>query len=404
MVRGKEEVAFQDGVSEPSLTEEDTKLFNLVKKSEKYYVRPVNDNQPNDRLWLVIRSIKDGYVIKRHDILKLGRMKFKVKEFRTESEYFEGEHKETSPHKGFEEIHEVREPDSEDVMCRFCWIGDQTEENPIIGSCRCDGSIKYIHFNCLKLWLDSQVSKKNDTDCHSTLNWKKFECELCKLSYPYTFMFKGKRWNLVDLKRPTDKDTPYIILESLNSEKNSSRTIHTVVINTDRNVFSLGRGHDSDLRINDISVSRKHANIEYKDGKFYFVDLKSKFGTLALLSHDIELMESNSHTFQIGRTVVTLKAKQTQPWKNKEQPSSKGAIEEILKDKAGKDKFLFNSKALVSNSNSGTMAPLKLDQAVEGDGKHQIIEIDGKRYLVIQELPPDDQELYYNEEVDDEED
>ncbi len=139
-------------------------------------------------------------------------------------------------------------------------------------------------------------------------------------------MLNDKRWNLVDLKRPTDKDTPYIILESLNSEKNSSRTIHIVTINTDQTKFSLGRGHDSDLRINDISVSRKHANIEYRDGKFMFVDLKSKFGTLALLSHDVELIEDNSQTFQIGRTVVTLKAKPTQPWKNNKKPSGKSIL------------------------------------------------------------------------------
>lgn len=41
---------------------------------------------------------------------------------------------------------------------------------------------------------------------------------------------------------------------------------------------------------------------------------------------------------------------------------------------------------------------------VESDGKHQIIEIDGKRYLVIQELPPQAQYLDDNEEVEDEED
>lgn len=174
MVRDKEEVTFRDSLSELS-QEDSTVLFNLVRNNEKFYVRPINDNQPNDRLWLVIRSLKDGYKIKRHDILKLGRMKFKVKEFRTEFEFFEGEHKEKSPHQGFEEIHEVQEADSEDIMCRFCWVGEQTEDNPIIGSCKCAGSIKYIHFNCLKLWLESKVSKKNDTECHSTLNWKNFE-------------------------------------------------------------------------------------------------------------------------------------------------------------------------------------------------------------------------------------
>jgi hypothetical protein len=145
MIRDKENVSFEQGFDKGN--EDITSLFKLTKNNEKFYVNPINENQPNDRLWLVIRSLKEGYLIKRHDILKLGRMKFKVKEFRTETEYFEGEHVETSPHKGFEELHEVQATDSTDIMCRFCWVGDQTEENPIIGSCRCAGSIKYIHFN-----------------------------------------------------------------------------------------------------------------------------------------------------------------------------------------------------------------------------------------------------------------
>lgn len=46
----------------------------------------------------------------------------------------------------------------------------------------------------------------------------------------------------------------------------------------------MGRGHDSDLRINDISVSRLHAMIKYKDGKFLLEDNISKFGTLVLVN------------------------------------------------------------------------------------------------------------------------
>lgn len=300
----------------------------------------------------------------------------------------------------------------------------------MFGCCKCDGSIKYIHFNCLKLWLESKISKKNDTDCHSTLNWKNFECELCKMAYPYTFIFKGKRWNLVDLKRPTDTDTPYIILESLNSEKNSSRTIHTVIINTERNTFSLGRGHDSDLRINDISVSRKHANLEYRDGSFYFVDLKSKFGTLALLSQDVELIEQNSQTFQIGRTVVTLKAKLTQPWKQKDRSHAKNMADVVFKDPKMKDRFLEGPQALMNQDNSPTSGANKYDKmktsvpAFEsnskrivvgrvdsaGDDRHKIIEIEGKRYLVIQELDPvnpddeDEEDLADRDESDEDED
>jgi hypothetical protein len=48
-------------------------------------------------------------------------------------------------------------------------------------------------------------------------------------------------------------------------------------------VFKLGRGHESDLRINDISVSRCHAKIKLENGKFMLEDNQSKFGTLVLV-------------------------------------------------------------------------------------------------------------------------
>lgn len=99
-------------------------------------VVPQNNNQPNDRLWMVIRSLKDGYIIQQHDIIKLGRMKFRVKEFRTEKEYFEDHDNEKSPHPGFEEFHEVHKTTDPETNCRFCWTGYISADNPLIGACR----------------------------------------------------------------------------------------------------------------------------------------------------------------------------------------------------------------------------------------------------------------------------
>ena len=42
------------------------------------------------------------------------------------------------------------------------------------------------------------------------------------MHYPYAFNYNGKTWNLVDFQKPEDNNTPYIILESMNLEKNSS--------------------------------------------------------------------------------------------------------------------------------------------------------------------------------------
>lgn len=72
-------------------------------------------------------------------------------------------------------------------------------------------------------------------------------------------------------------------MESLPLEKNSSRTIHILNFSNEKNTFNMGRGHESEIRVNDISVSRCHAIIKYKPDGIYIEDNRSKFGTLVLL-------------------------------------------------------------------------------------------------------------------------
>lgn len=87
--------------------------------------------------------------------------------------------------------------------------------------------------------------------------WKAFECEICKQPYPYVFKAGGRKYHLIDLDKPKRGD--YLILESLSLESNTSRNVHVITPDIINNVFKLGRGHDSEIRINDISVSRNHA-------------------------------------------------------------------------------------------------------------------------------------------------
>ena len=56
-----------------------------------------------------------------------------------------------------------------------------------------------------------------------------------------------------------------------------------------QNVIRLGRGQESDVRISDISVSRTHALIKLEKNGFYIEDNNSKFGTLALINHPLEV-------------------------------------------------------------------------------------------------------------------
>jgi pSer/pThr/pTyr-binding forkhead associated (FHA) protein len=69
-------------------------------------------------------------------------------------------------------------------------------------------------------------------------------------------------------------------MESLPLDKNTSRMIHLLTVTSNKTDFKIGRGHESEVRINDISVSRCHAVLKYKEDGFYIEDNGSKFGTI----------------------------------------------------------------------------------------------------------------------------
>jgi hypothetical protein len=151
--------------------------------------------------------------------------------------------------------------------------------------------MKFIHYECLKNWLRVKVTPKI-TDQLNSYYWKAFECEICKQAYPYILKVNSKIYKLIDIDKP--KTGPYIMVESLSIEKNSSRIIHVIKPQSEEAVFKMGRGHDSEVRVNDISVSRTHAILKYRNQNYFIEDNLSKFGTLVQVMNPVEL-EAN-HT------------------------------------------------------------------------------------------------------------
>jgi len=114
-------------------------------------------------------------------------------------------------------------------------------------------------------------------------------------------MQSGKFIKIVDYQVPELGE--YVVLEGAARHSKNSRIIH--VLNLGKQpAIKMGRGHESNIRISDISVSRCHAIIKVIDKKFYLEDNKSKFGTLLGFSEPIKL--SNFVSVQIGRTVLNL--------------------------------------------------------------------------------------------------
>jgi hypothetical protein len=137
--------------------------------------------------------------------------------------------------------------------------------------------------------------------------WKNLQCELCKTNFPSYLNFNGRQYDTVEIPKP---EPPYILMDILSREKNVSRGIHIINMSGTQEI-KMGRGSDSDVRIQDISVSRSHAQITLHKSNFYLDDKGSKFGTLVLAKNRIEVAADklNKIAMQVNRTVFTFYVK-----------------------------------------------------------------------------------------------
>ena len=120
---------------------------------------------------------------------------------------------------------------------------------------------------------------------------------------------QNAKYYLADI--PIPETGNFIFLESLIHEKNTSRLINVIMPSEEKKSFKLGRGHESDLRISDISVSRFHATLKCRDDGYYIEDNNSKFGTLALVQN-IQLTPALTRAVQVGRTAVYFAVKESE--------------------------------------------------------------------------------------------
>lgn len=70
----------------------------------------------------------------------------------------------------------------EDKFCKICFdTNESNSQGKLISPCRCQGSVQYIHDECLKTWL---VSQRKDIQNAS--------CEICHTKYKMTFKYGSK--------------------------------------------------------------------------------------------------------------------------------------------------------------------------------------------------------------------
>ena len=305
-------------------------IINLNDSTEKniqnlqnkiWYVLP-NEIEKNENVQsnLKIKNSNNNYYLCKNDIIKLGRVKYAINEIHIPSKKnnIDIEIKNENIKENDYDIDSIninskpifnfiyqckKENINEDTLCKICYSNENEENNPLVNLCNCSGGIRFAHYECIKKWMETKLSlKENVKKTVKNYTIKSFNCEICKSPYPFKFKIEGKDkiFDLINIEKP---NCDYIILESLNQMKNNSnvKSIHIVQLNNEDII--IGRGHFSDIRINDISVSRNHACLKYNEesGRLLLRDLKSKFGTLVLIKKPL-VINNNKICLQIGRT------------------------------------------------------------------------------------------------------
>lgn len=333
------------------LQQDEELLFNVRNDSKDVYTleNPVpvrtqpteqNINELSNKIWYVLKSdpnhsnqsnqtitnTNDDYYLCKNDVIKLGRVKYSLNEINIpsrENNIDLAKPPADASQYGIDELNINTEPvfdfifqakDSsefndvgeDEKLCKICYSNDNDKTNPLVHLCNCNGGLRFSHFECIKKWMETKlVTKENDKKTVKSYNIKSFNCEICKTPYPFKFKLPSidKPFELIELQKPTNCN--YIILESLNQMKENCniKSIHVIQLADEE--ITIGRGHESDVRINDISVSRSHAKLKYnsEDGTLLLRDLKSKFGTLVLLKKPLTIKERKIH-LQIGRTYI----------------------------------------------------------------------------------------------------
>lgn len=123
---------------------------------------------------------------------------------------------------------ETSKSEKNEIVCRICLNADEDDENPLLSPCSCAGTMRTIHYECLKEWLHGKIHYKESTYINS-YNWKFLECELCKERFKDSYMHKGKRYQILKFLRPDDGD--YLIFESFTNTPH--KTIHVLVVPKD---------------------------------------------------------------------------------------------------------------------------------------------------------------------------
>ena len=190
-------------------------------------------------------------------------------------------------------------------ICRICYIPEEDEDNnPLVQPCNCDGSLKFIHLECLNHWVNTHSCEKLEANNSCSIYLiKPIECELCKTRFPDYIKFKNKFFPLINF---THEYNSYLTLESLTLDKYHNKFIYVVSLENPRKIL-IGKNHNCEIVLSDRSIENVHCFMVATNKEVYLEDNDSKFGTLVLVqTRRIKLYQGVPLYLQIGRSFLEI--------------------------------------------------------------------------------------------------
>ena len=207
----------------------------------------------------------------------------------------------------FEENQKKKSTDFPSRCCRICYLEEETDSNPLIQPCLCSGSLKYIHLDCLKKWIGTRNwtrVENNENVCIYLI--KEIDCELCKNKLPDYIHHKNKLYKIIEFKIDFKN---YISFENLTLDKQKNKFIYVINLDKKKDI-KIGRGHEANIILSDISVSRVHCVLNVYNKNVYLQDNEAKYGTLVLVQTPrLNIIDNIDLNLQIGRSFINCKNK-----------------------------------------------------------------------------------------------
>jgi len=298
-----------------------------LKLNEYEIDKEYNITTPNSAWFLLRKEFIDDrmndYNLREGDIFKIGRIIVRIRTIKfakNNNKNNDNNNDNNSINTNFSQnlkeiqiehnkIKKVKEPKEakSNRLCRICYGEEENDENPLLQPCTCSGSMKYIHLNCLKTWINTSVNIKLESSEYCNIySYKPAECELCKTTFPDFVRHKGKLYEILDFY---NNYSSFLIFECLTSDKIQNKFMYVVNLDIPNNIVNIGRGHNSHVLLNDISVSRLHCflKINKRTKKLHLSDNNSKFGTLALIqTNHLILVPDLALHLQVGRSYLKI--------------------------------------------------------------------------------------------------